>query len=210
MEKTDLQETFFCDFNHPSIKELGEKVLESGTDPQKITETAFQYVRNNIRFGCDLMQVKASETLNKGYGVCWNKALLLTAILRYNGIPARFGYNLVKREFMKPAFGEEYKNLHENENHCFTLVYLNNKWIAVDSTLDPRTYEKFYAPLGVLWGIEWDGKEDMRLYTENIVGPIAYFEDIDAALQQNLGYFVRSPEEAMMIFESRNRRMWQD
>jgi hypothetical protein len=50
----------------------------------------------------------------------------------------------------------------------------------------------------------------MRLYTENIVGPIDYFENIDAALRQNLGYMIRSPEEAALIFELRNRRMWQD
>jgi transglutaminase-like putative cysteine protease len=43
--------------------------------------------------------------------------MLLVALLRCNGIPARMEYNLVKREFMKPAFGEEYKTLHDIEKH---------------------------------------------------------------------------------------------
>ncbi len=210
MEKTELQETFYCDFNHPSIKELARKLGEKDTDRQKITEASFRYVRDNIRFGCDLVKVKASETLAKGYGACWNKALLVVALLRCNNIPARIGYNFVKREFMKPAFGEGYKTLHETEKHCFALACLNDQWIAVDATLDPRTYEKFYAPAGVTWGIEWNGKDNMQLYAENIVGPIEYFEDIDGALQQDVGYSMPSPADADSVFGPLNHRMWKD
>jgi transglutaminase-like putative cysteine protease len=210
MEISDLQETFYCDFSHPAIEKLANKIAGEDTDRRKITETTFKYVRNNVRFGCDLVKVKASETLTKGYGVCWNKALLLVALLRRNGIPARMGYNLVKREFMKPAFGEEYKTLHNTENHCFTLVNLNNEWVAVDATLDPRTYEKFYAPTGVTWGIEWNLQDSMHLYTENIVGPIRYFEDIDAALKNDVGYAMPLPAEADSVFGPLNQRMWQD
>lgn len=210
MKITELQETFYCDFNHPSIKELANKLAEKGTDPQKITETTFRYVRNNIKFGCDLVKVKASETLAKGYGACWNKALLVVSLLRCNNIPARLGYNLVKREFMKPALGEEHKTLHETENHCFALACLNDQWVAIDSTLDPRTYEKFYAPTGVTWDIEWNGTDNMRLYTENIVGPVEYFEDIDAALEQDVGYSISSQADVNSVFELRNQRMWKD
>jgi transglutaminase-like putative cysteine protease len=93
MKISDLQETFYCDFGHPAIKELADKIAGEETDWRKITEATFNYVRNNIRFGCDLVKIKASETLTKGYGVCWNKALLLVALLRCKGIPARMGYH---------------------------------------------------------------------------------------------------------------------
>jgi len=210
MEKSDLQETFYCDISHPAIKETARRISVKDTDPWKITEATFKYVRDNIRFGCDLVKVKASETLTKGYGACWNKALLVVALLRCNGVPARMGYNLVKKEFMKPALGERYKTLHDRENHCFALVYLDDKWIAVDATLDPRTYEKFYAPTGVTWGIEWNGQDNMHLYTENIVGPIGYFEDIDAALEQDVGYSMPSPAEVDSVLGPMNQRIWQD
>ncbi len=61
-----LKETFFCNFNHPSIQKLAENLAIDGKDPIKITETIFKYVRDNIRFGADIAQVKASDTLEKG------------------------------------------------------------------------------------------------------------------------------------------------
>jgi hypothetical protein len=50
----------------------------------------------------------------------------------------------------------------------------------------------------------------MHLYTENIMGPIGYFEDIDAALEDDLGYSMPFPAEANSVFGPRNQRMWQD
>ncbi|HEY3425559.1 MAG TPA: transglutaminase family protein [Negativicutes bacterium] len=210
MGKTALQETTYCDFNHAAVSTLAKKLADGETDTKKITEATFKHVRDNIRFGCDLVQVKASETLAKGYGACWNKALLLVALLRSNKIPARMAFNLVKKEFMRPPLGEACETLHETENHCFALVWLTDKWIAVDATLDAPTYQKFYVPHNVAWGIDWNGEEDMRLYTENIAGPIGFFEDIDAAIQQDVGYLMPSPSEAEAYFAPLNQGMWQD
>jgi transglutaminase-like putative cysteine protease len=208
MEKTALQKTTFCDFNHPAVVTLAKKLADGETDPKKITEATFKHVRDNIRFGCDLVQVKASETLAKGYGACWNKALLMVALLRSNQIPARLAFNPVKRDFMRPTLGEASETLHETENHCFALVWLNDKWIAVDATLDAPTYQNLFVPHNVPWGIDWNGTEDMRLYTENIVGPIDFFKDIDAAIQQDVGYLMPPPSKAEAIFGPLNQRMW--
>ena len=41
-------------------------------------------------------RIDVSETYNvngEGYGACWNKALLLAAILQNNQIPAQMAYN---------------------------------------------------------------------------------------------------------------------
>jgi hypothetical protein len=80
----------------------------------------------------------------------------------------------------------------------------------VDATLDARIYQKFFVPYNVAWGIDWNGKEDMHLYTENIVGPIDVFEDIDAAIQQDVGYVMPQPSETDAIFKPLNQQMWQD
>lgn len=210
MEKTALEETLYCDFSHPAIAALAEKLAAGETEPRKITAAIFQYVRDNVRFGCDLVQVKASATLAKGYGACWNKALLLVALLRSNRIPARLAYNQVKRDFMRPPLGEACDTLHETEKHCFALVWLDDKWTAVDATLDAGVYQKFFTPQQVAWGIDWNGQEDMRLYTENIVGPVEFFADIDAAIQQDVGYAMPAPADAAAFFAPLNKRLWQD
>jgi hypothetical protein len=61
----------------------------------------------------------------------------------------------------------------------------------------------------VAWGIDWNGTEDLRLYTENIVGPVESIEDIDAALQQDVGNVMPPPSEAELFFRSVNQQMWQ-
>jgi transglutaminase-like putative cysteine protease len=209
MEQMSLQETVFCDFNHPAVLELAQSLGEDGKDAQTITQAVFKYVRDNIRFGFDPVQVKASETLEKGYGVCWNKALLTVALLRADKIPARLAYNPVNREFIIPVMGENYQMLTKTINHCFAQVYLNNEWICVDTTIDSLTYEKLFVPHHVAWGIDWNGTQDLRLYTDNIAGPVAYFEDIDAAVSRNVDNMFPPPAEFEALCKSVNDQMWQ-
>jgi len=203
-----LQETFFCDFNNSAIQKLAEELAGDERNPKKITQTVFKYVRDNIRFGFDIVQVKASDTLEKGYGSCWNKTILMVALLRYNKIPSRVAYNPVKREFMKPAMGDAYLTMSESINHCFAQVYLDDRWIVVDPTLDQKTYEKLFVPFNVSWGIDWNGTSDCQLYTENICGPVGLFEDIDIAFQSDVGNMMPPASQAGQFFDPPNNAMW--
>jgi len=209
MQQAHLQKSVYCDFDHPAVSSLAEDLANNEPDPVVVTQSIFKHIRDNIRFGLDLVQVKASETLAKGYGVCWNKSLLMVALLRSNKIPARMAYNPVKREFMRPAMGDVCQTLTETINHCFTQVQLNGKWIAADATLDTPTYSKLFLPNQVSWGIDWDGKRDMQLYTEHIAGPVVVIEDIDAAIEQNMGNVLPPPSEAEAFFGPANQQMWQ-
>jgi transglutaminase-like putative cysteine protease len=209
MEQAYTQKSVYCDFDHPAVANLAKELATGERDPESVSKAVFRHIRDNIRFGFDLVQVKASETLAKGYGVCWNKSLLLVALLRSNKIPARMAYNPVKREFMRPAMGDTCQTLTETINHCFTQVQLNGEWITVDATLDTPTYDKLFLPHQVPWGIDWDGKQQMQLYTEHISGPVVVIEDIDAEIQQNMGNVLPPPSEAEAFFGPANQQMWQ-
>jgi transglutaminase-like putative cysteine protease len=209
MKQAHIQKSVYCDFNHPSISSLAKDLANNEPDPVMATQSIFKHIRDNIRFGFDLVQVKASETLAKGYGACWNKSLLLVALLRSSKIPARMAYNPVMQEFMRPAMGEACQTLTETINHCSTQVQLNGKWVTVDATLDTSTYRKLFKPHHVSWGIDWDGKEDMQLYKEHIAGPIVVIEDIDSAIQQDVGNVLPPPSEAEALFGPANQQMWQ-
>jgi transglutaminase-like putative cysteine protease len=209
MDETCTRKSVYCDFDHPAVAGLAKDLASTAPDPARVTLAAFNYIRDNIRFGFDLVQVKASETLAKGYGVCYNKSLLLVALLRSNKIPSRMAYYPVNREFMRPAMGEACQTMTETFNHCFTQVLLNGEWVATDATLDTATYQKLFKPYPVSWGIDWDGKKDMQLYTENIAGPAVVIEDIDAAIQQDMGNVLPPPAEAEAFFGLANRQMWQ-
>ncbi len=208
MEQAYTRKSVYCDFDHPAVAGLARELAKDGTDPAGVTLATFEHVRDHIRFGLDHARVKASETLAKGYGVCWNKSLLLTALLRSNRIPARMAYHPVLREFMRPAMGEACQTLTESINHCFTQVQLDGRWIAADATLDTRTYRQLFMPHQVPWGVDWDGSRDMRLYSEHISGPAVVIEDIDAAIRQDMGNVLPPPSEAEAAFGPANQQMW--
>jgi transglutaminase-like putative cysteine protease len=209
MEEAYLKKSVYCDYGHPAIAGLAQDLAKGESEPAGIVLSTFKHIRDHIRFGFDLVQVKASETLSKGYGVCWNKSLLLVALLRSNKIPARMAHHPVNREFMRPAMGDACQTLTDTINHCFTQVHLNGAWVTVDATLDTPTYTNLFKPHHVSWGIDWDGVKDMRLYSEHIDGPVVVVEDIDAAVQQDMGNVLPPLTEAEAFFGSANRQMWQ-
>jgi hypothetical protein len=112
---------------------------------------------------------------------------------------------------MKPAIGDAVQTLPEIMNHCFVMVLLDGEWISIDATLDKATYQKFFIPHKVTWGIDWNGRDEVHLYTESIAGPAGFFEDIDAAIQKNVGYTMPlpPPSEAKAFFGPANEQLWQ-
>jgi transglutaminase-like putative cysteine protease len=207
-----LKETYFCDYNHNAIRSMANDFVQVSKDPIEQTKNIFMFVRDKIIFGGDHWQVKASKTLQKGYGACWNKNLLLIALLRYYKIPSRLKANPMKNDFMKPAMGAAYLTVSSPFYHCFTEVYLKERWIAVDPTLDKNTYYTFFMPRNVDWGIDWNGTSDMRLYTESIAGPAESYTDIDRALIFNLdSHFLFKYESRLILdvwLKLGNKKMW--
>ena len=207
-----LKETYFCDYNHNAIRSTANDLFQPSKDPIELTKDIFMYVRDGIIFGGDHWQVKASETLQKGYGACWNKNLLLIALLRYYKIPSRLKANPMKNDFMKPAMGAAYLTVSNPFYHCFTEVYLDGRWIVIDPTLDKNTYHTFFMPRNVDWGIDWNKIDNMLLYTESIMGPAELYTDIDQALIFNLNSHFLFKYESRFILDVwlkiGNKKMW--
>lgn len=207
--KEDLGATYYCDCDHPDIRKTADALRAGEDDPVVIAERTFLYVRDQFPFGFDLYRRKASQILHRGHGVCWNKALLLTALLRCNRIPARFGSIPVSRSFAAPAIGKWAWLANDPFNHCFTQAYVNQRWTILDATLDRKTYEALFRPAGVIWGIDWDKCDDVRLYTESVVGPPEVHPDVDAALNRKVGNTALPHWLALPANRWVNRRMWQ-
>ena len=74
--------------------------------------------------------------------------------------------------------------------------------------LDKHTYEAFFLPLGVGWGIEWNGKDDISLYTESISGTPAMYPDIDTILDKKVGNTELPKALATIGNMFVNRQMW--
>ena len=208
-----LAETYYCDYSHPAISELPRKLaMDSNTEDIDIIEKIFLFVRDRIAFGGDHWQVKASETLLKGYGACYNKNILMIALLRAVNIHSKLMANPMHKSFTKPSVGGIYVLFSDPFYHCYTQVLIGGQWIALDPTLDRTTYATFFEPAGVDWGIDWDGTADMRLYSESIAGPPREYLDIDGALNDHLdSYFLFRHEPKFLCgawLSIGNKQMW--
>ncbi len=202
----------YCDHDHDSIVKLSRILRDRSENPITYVKRAFRYVREEIVFGGDLWQVKASETLRKGYGACYNKNLLLNALLHAGDISCRLGAYPMKRTFMRPAMGFAYLGVSEPFYHCFTQVTLDGNAFIVDPTLDRRTYDTFFGPLKVGWDVSWRDGKDMVLYTESILGPSILYGNIDEALDRCLdSHFLFRDEPFWLLriwLAAGNGRMW--
>jgi len=187
----NLAETVYCNHSHPAIQKLADQFTQNSTGPVDLIAKVFLFVRDKIVFGGDHWQVKASETLAKGYGACFNKNLLMIAILRAANIPSKLMANPLRKAFTKPSAGSACRFFSEPFYHGFTNVLIDGQWKTLDPTLDRRTYESFFKPAGVTWKIDWDGTTDMLLYSESVVGPSREINNIDEALNNNVdSYFL--------------------
>jgi hypothetical protein len=132
----------YCDYTHPAICLTAQRLKGDHTDPVDITRRTVYFVRDHISFGFDLYQLKASEVLQKGYGACWNKSLLLIALLRCNKISAHLCSIAVKRTFCKPLIGALHLLANDPFNHCLVIADLNDRTTMLDTVLDANTFEK--------------------------------------------------------------------
>ena len=206
--KDALGSTYFCDHSHPDIRDVANTLKANQDTTESIVLKTFQHVRDNIAFGFDLYEKRASETLKQGYGACWNKSLLLVALLRCNKIEAFFCSVPVKRDFIKPAIGWFYLLANSPYHHCFVQVKINNCLTIIDAVLDKNTFKSFYAPLGVSWGIDWNGKDDMQLYSDSILGQIQLHHDIDNTIKNHVGNTELPKPLAKVGNSVVNKKMW--
>ncbi len=196
----DLMDTFYCDFSNKEIEKAAKNFQGYKGDTRELVTKIFLFVREEIVFGGDRWKVKASETLKKRYGACYNKNILLVALLRYHGIPSKFCAHPMQKDFCKAAMGFGYVTISTPFYHCFTKVLIDDNWVDIDPTLDNKTYNTFFAPQNVYWNIDWDGYNDMFIYKGSEIGDPEIFDDIDSALENNLdSYFLFRHEPEFLL-----------
>lgn len=158
----------YLNFDHPSLVEI---VLTHKDEDLTLTALRLHdYVRDNIRFGWTprFYAMSASEVASTGVGYCNTKGTLFVALLRGAGIPARQRFVTINSDLLKP-----FLNLTQPYvDHSFTEVFLDGKWLAVDSYIpDSELYQKAQRKLELEnsrmgYGVhidgvnEWNGTED--------------------------------------------------
>ena len=149
-----LQPSELCDFDR--CAEIGAKALELTSDCRRVEEKLqrlFSFVEE-MPYGLEDWDVRASETLAKGWGMCSGKTNLLVALLRSVGIPARYRVFRIEGEIKLWKWAIESEDLSQRlgtvpleQNHVDCEVWLGT-WKVFDPSRD-TPLERGMLALGI-------------------------------------------------------------
>ena len=164
-----LQPSQCIDSGHPRIMALARSLANPEQSDRENAVTLYYRVRDDIRYnpyavGTDIEAFLASTTLQAREGWCVPKALLLAALCRAAGIPARVGFadvrNHLSTERLRAAMQTDVFYF-----HGYTSIYLNECWVKATPAFNIELCEKFdMRPL------EFNGREDSLYHEFDRVG----------------------------------------
>ena len=168
-----LRPSTFIDSDHPTIIATLESLLDHSLDPTADDMcraiTLYYHVRDGLRYNPYNAATTpegylASTTLASGEGWCVTKALVLAALCRAAGIPARVGYadvrNHLSTERLRQSMQTDIFYF-----HGYTSLYLNGRWVKATPAFNIELCEKFG-----LRPLEFDGLEDSLYHEFDIAG----------------------------------------
>lgn len=128
-----LVPTSYFDYEHPSVQEFAHEVGQGISDPIELAVAFYFAVRDQIRynpyvFSSESETLSASYTLQKKETYCIPKAVLLGALARSRGIPARLGLADVRNHIASPQF-VAFLRSNIFAMHGYIELYLENKWV---------------------------------------------------------------------------------
>ncbi len=146
------------------IQALSRALVEPNLPPLDNAVALYYWVRDNIRYNPYSVErsqkaLMASHTVETGEAWCVPKAVLLAALCRAAGIPARVGFadvrNHLSTERLRAAMGTDVFYF-----HGYSAIYLNGRWVKATPAFNPSLCQKFG-----LRPLEFNGLED-SLYHE--------------------------------------------
>ncbi|MEE8470103.1 MAG: transglutaminase-like domain-containing protein, partial [Dehalococcoidia bacterium] len=170
--------TDFIDFDTKAVKEKARSLTkELRTDREKAI-ALYYFVRDEIRHNAyaqlyDLDRYKASVILEEGSGICQQKSILLTALSRAAGIPARLGFVDVNDHQLSESFKKMIGGINEFPFHGFAELFIDGRWVHASPAYDIATCRrKRFVP------VEFDGVNDAKdsRYTEDGEPHIVHLE----------------------------------
>ena len=157
-----LRPTLYIDCDHPNVVKYANSVVEHETTDIGRAKALFYAVRDDIRYDpytIDLRPagMRASAALEKRFGFCITKALLLAAAARVLGIPSRLGFADVKNHLNT----ERLKQIMQTDVfafHGYTEMWLEGRWVKATPAFNRTLCERFNVQ-----PLEFDGKNDALL-----------------------------------------------
>ncbi len=122
---SDRQPNRLVPSDHPEVVRMAEGVVAAETNPAAICLALEKFVHNSIRkVNYATVLGSAADVVQSMEGDCTEHAVLLAALAKARGIPARAAVGLV---YVPGLQGFAF--------HMWTEVYLSGRWLPLDATL---------------------------------------------------------------------------
>jgi transglutaminase-like putative cysteine protease len=186
-----LRPTGFIDSEDPDVMAFARRVVGPRANVVPKAIALFYAVRDEFRYDpyrIDLTPaaLRASAVLQRGFGFCIPKAILLAAAGRAQGIPTRLGFADVKNHISSERLRRAMKT-DLFVFHGYTEFLLEGKWVKATPAFNASLCERFnVAPL------EFDGRHDALLQQSDREGN-AYMEYV-----RDRGQFADLPYDEML------------
>ena len=137
-----LQPSDLCDFDRsPQIRRKTARLIKDARNRREKFQRIFNFVKE-LPYGLDDWDLKASQVLKKGMGMCSGKTNLLVAMLRCAGIPARYRVYQIMADDTLMKFADEndrdverMAELGKLRDHVDCEVWMG-KWVDCDPGRD--------------------------------------------------------------------------
>ncbi len=165
----------FVECDAPSVVAFAARATAGAVDPVERAVRLFYAVRDGIRYdpygASDRAEdYRASAIVGRPTGFCIPKAILLTAVARAAGIPARLGFADVRNHFqsekLRARMGTDLFVF-----HGYAELWLEGRWLKATPAFNVELCERFGVP-----PLEFDGRSD------------ALFQPYDAAGRRSMEY----------------------
>ncbi len=177
-----LQPTAAIDCNSIIIQEKANLLIDGIESATERAHILFYFTRDSIRYNpyAALHPLQASETLKKGDGFCVQKAVLLAALFRAIGIPARLGFVDIRNHRLDPDWQKIFRT-DVVVFHGFTELFIEGQWVKATPAFDLRMCrENGFLP------VDFDGTNHAMLHSHDLqnqphidyVGERGHFDDV--------------------------------
>ena len=165
-----LKPTKFIESDAPSIKKTAQIIASGKRDVSEIAKALFYFVRDEIKYTIYISKLRekdnrATEILSRKKGYCVQKAVLLVALARASGIPARLRF----ADIVNFKLPEHILKVRKGDRlfvyHGYAELFINGKWVKVAPVFNLDVCERH----GIL-PVEFDGKNDAILPEKDVHG----------------------------------------
>jgi transglutaminase-like putative cysteine protease len=153
-----LAATASIDATHPDVLRFA-RAHALGDTPRERAVSLYRAVRDSVRYDpyrIDLSEtgMSASNALRQGHGWCVPKAVLLAAVCRAQGIPARLGFADVRNHLSTERLRSTMKT-DVFAWHGYTSLWIDGAWRKATPAFNVELCDRF----GLL-PLEFDGRAD--------------------------------------------------